>query len=327
MRANVSLSQLLHESASRFPDRKALVAERGIWTYRDVQLATLRFAQELQSQGVRRGDRVALLMTNTPEFVFAYFAIATLGATVVPIHALLVSSEIEYILRDANCRMIIVAQSMSTAAQEAAEGAGTEIWIVDDEGLEGVAQPVDTRAAAFCGEDLPEPVLCDPGHEAVVLYTSGTTGKPKGAVLTHQGLLWNAHVVAQDTLFITGDDVALAALPLFHAFGQTAVMNASFRVGATIVLMQRFDEALAFKLMHEHAVTYFAGVPTMFLALLKQAVTQDIPRSLRLAVSGGASINVVALERFEEIFGVPIWEGYGLSETSPVVSFNHMPFG
>lgn len=167
----------------------------------------------------------------------------------------------------------------------------------------------------------------DAEDDAVILYTSGTTGKPKGAVLTHSNMVMNATICAFDLFEAREDDVLLCALPLFHSFGQTCVMNAAFRCGATIVLMPRFDGAAALDLMVRENVTCFAGVPTMYIALLEAAKNDARRPPLRRLNSGGASLPLAVLERVEQTFGVQIEEGYGLSETSPVATFNQRAIG
>jgi long-chain acyl-CoA synthetase len=161
----------------------------------------------------------------------------------------------------------------------------------------------------------------------VLLYTSGTTGKPKGAVLSHLTMVLNAQLSASTILQLRDDDVLMGVLPLFHSFGQTCVMNAGFSHGSTLVLMPRFEPARALSLMVEHAVTVFEGVPTMYIALLDAARSDERRPPLRTAISGGASLPVTVIERFREAFGVDIYEGYGLSETAPVATFNQPAFG
>jgi long-chain acyl-CoA synthetase len=161
---------------------------------------------------------------------------------------------------------------------------------------------------------------------AVILYTSGTTGQPKGAELTHSNMVQNA-LLANRLFGLHPHDVHLAVLPLFHSFGQTVQLNAGFATGATVVLLPRFDAGQALALMHREQVTFFAGVPTMYHALLHCEDAPDIAAiaaRLRVAVSGGAALPAELMRRFEERFGVPILEGYGLSETSPVATFNRV---
>lgn len=306
----LSVASILFESAHRHPHRVALVAGPERVSYATLWAQARRYAAHLRALGIAPGDRVALLALNTPDFPQAYFGILAIGAVVVPIHALLTPDEIVYILRDAGAKALICAPQLPSGAP-AASAVG--IPLVKAELPND--QPIDRLVTRSESDD------------AVILYTSGTTGKPKGAVLTHSNLVMNATVIANDLFRLTPDDVQLAALPLFHAFGQTCVMIASFRAGASLVLLPRFDGATALRMMIEQRVTVFAGVPTMYMALLEAAKEQRERPPLRFCASGGSSIPVATIEKFEEVFGQEIWEGYGLSETSPVATFNQPEFG
>ncbi|MEZ5117784.1 MAG: long-chain fatty acid--CoA ligase [Candidatus Nanopelagicales bacterium] len=324
MSARLSLTSLLSESADRFPDRTALVLGDTRLPYAAVWDQARRYAAVLRDRGVGPGDRVALLLPNVPHFAFAYYGALSLGAAVVPVHALLVAEEIRYVLEDSAAKVLVTAAPLLGEAAKGAELAGVPLLSVLDGGdaevdrIDVLAQSADPIAAA---------VPRRPEDEAVILYTSGTTGRPKGAVLTHDNMVWNATVSAFDTVRLEPDDVMLAVLPLFHSFGQTVVLNAGFRVGATLVLMPRFEPAAALQLLADEGVTVFAGVPTMYVALLQAAAASDTRPNLRLAVSGGASIPVAVIDKVKEVFGVDIYEGYGLSETSPVASFNQAWYG
>ncbi len=307
----LSLASTLAESALRHPDRTAVVfgAERIL--YRELWERARRYAAFFRRQGVVPGDRVAILLLNTPDFPAAYYGVLAAGAVVVPVHALLTAGEIAFILTDAGAKLLVCAPQLAAVGRAACDAAGTlfvEAGEPDDKPIEYLT-------------------LRDAEDDAVVLYTSGTTGRPKGAVLTQNNLVLNATVSAHDLFEVTHEDVLLAALPLFHAFGQTCVMNTAFRVGASLVLMPRFDGDAALQLMVDREVTIFEGVPTMYIALLDAARKNAARPPLRVCASGGAAIPVAVLEKFEEIFGAPIYEGYGLSETSPVASFNQREFG
>jgi long-chain acyl-CoA synthetase len=165
-------------------------------------------------------------------------------------------------------------------------------------------------------------VACAPGDTATILYTSGTTGSPKGAEGSHFSLVEQTSTLLLDTFDMTSDDVLLGCLPLFHTFGQTCVLNTGFRAGATIVLMPKFDGAGAIELIKRHGCTIFFGVPTMYMVILAAAGAEPVQTKLRYGISGGAAIPVAIIDRFTQLFGVDIHEGYGLTETSPVASFN-----
>ncbi|WP_093606942.1 long-chain-fatty-acid--CoA ligase [Streptomyces indicus] len=302
----LSVATVLQESAARHPDRIAVVDGDLRITYRDLWQDVLQLAGRLRADGVRAGDRVALLLPNTADFPRVYYAVLAAGATAVPVHGLLLADEVAYVLRHSGCRAVVAAGKPAAVAEAAAADAGVRLL------------PVDRGGPALDG---PEP--CDPEDTAVVLYTSGTTGRPKGALLTHANLVRNATVCAQDLFTLTPDDVVLGCLPLFHSFGQSCAMNAALSAGASLVLTARFTGPDALALMAREAVTVFMGVPTMYHALA-EASAQGGPRpaGLRLAVSGGAALPVALLERFEDAFDTVILEGYGLTETSPAATFN-----
>jgi long-chain acyl-CoA synthetase len=309
---SLSLAQILAESALRHGGRTAVISAGERIDYATLWEQARRYAAMLRRLGVQPGDRVAVLLLNVPDFPRAYYGILAAGAVVVPIHALLTPKEIAYILGDSGARLIIAGGPLAAAGAAAAEYAG--IPLVD------AGVPVD--------DPLPAYVVREAEDDAVILYTSGTTGRPKGAVLSQNNLVLNASVCAQDLMSTTVDDVFLCCLPLFHSFGQTCVMNNAFRAGAAVVLMPRFDGEGALQLMMQHGVTIFPGVPTMYIALLEAAKRHaSRPQQLRIGISGGASLPVAVLEAFEQAFDIPIYEGYGLSETSPVASFNQPDFG
>jgi long-chain acyl-CoA synthetase len=283
-----------------------------------------RYAAVLRERGIKPGDRVAILIPNVPQFAFAYYGILALGACVVPIHSLLKSEEIAYALKDSDAKMLIAAAPLIGEGLPAALEVGVDILSVLDggpsevlrlEALAAAASPIDTYLSRR------------PEDEAVVLYTSGTTGKPKGAVLTHSNILWNVQTIAFDTIELKHEDVLVGALPLFHSFGQTVVLNGGFRVGATIALVPRFEAGAVLDLLLKEKVTVFVGVPTMFIGLLEAAKSNPVRPPLRIAVSGGSALPVAIIEKVKDIFEIDIFEGYGLSETSPVATFNQARYG
>jgi long-chain acyl-CoA synthetase len=285
-----------------------------------------RYAAVLANDGVGPGSRVALLLPNIPHFAFAYYGALALGATVVPVHALLRADEIAFTLTDSNCTAIITAAPLLAEAAKGAEIANVKLYsVLDSDADMSDVERIDQLAMQV--EPVAQLLPREPQDEAVILYTSGTTGKPKGAVLTHDNILWNVQTIAFDTVQLLHDDVLIGVLPLFHSFGQTVVLNGGFRVGATVVLMPRFDGPGALDLMVAENVNVFAGVPTMYMALLAAAADAKAIPNMRLAVSGGAAIPVAVIEKVKDVFGVDIFEGYGLSETSPVATFNQAVYG
>ncbi len=321
--ASTNLALILAESADRFSDKPAVVLGDLAISYGDLWSAARRYGRALQDAGVRPGERVALMIPNVPQFPMAYYGALAAGASVVPVHSLLVADEIAYVLKDCGATVLVCAGPLLGEGAKGAEIAGVPVLSVLHEGAE--VESLDRNAAAAL--PLDQIVMRDQSDEAVVLYTSGTTGAPKGAVLTHDNIMWNATMSAFDTVRLDAADVILGALPLFHSFGQVVVLNAGLRVGATIALVPRFDPQTAMDIIVGAGVTVFAGVPTMYVALLELAQSDDRRPQFRLAVSGGASLPVAVIDRFHDTFGADIYEGYGLSETSPVATFNQQWFG
>ncbi|WP_369214663.1 long-chain-fatty-acid--CoA ligase [Streptomyces flavofungini] len=302
----LSVATILRESAVRHPGRTAVVDGDVRVSYGALWQDVLRFAARLRARGIEPGDRVALLLPNTADFPRAYYAVLAAGGTVVPVHALLVAEEVAYVLRHSGARALISAGPLESLAAEAAADAGVDVLRVSCE-----------------GEPLERVEPREQGDTAVILYTSGTTGQPKGALLTHGNLVLNATVCAQDLFALTPDDVVLGCLPLFHSFGQSCAMNAALRAGAALVLCPRFTGPGALALLAEERVTVFMGVPTMYHALTEALGAGGVrPTTLRMAVSGGAALPVALLERFEHAFNAVVLEGYGLTETSPAATFN-----
>jgi long-chain acyl-CoA synthetase len=310
----LSLASVLAESARRTPDRLALVEGDLRVTYRDLWREARQHAAALVERGVGPGDRVALVAPNVADFVRAYYGILAAGGVVVPVPTLLNADEAAYIVRHSGAQMVLHDASFALVATGAAATVG-----------------VPAHDIAGLGADAWDPVRTHVARQAedtaVIFYTSGTTGLPKGALLTHLNLVLNSTVNAFDANPIRRDDVVMGCLPLFHTFGQTVSMNSTFRVGATLLLQPRFDADAAIDLMCREAATLFFGVPTMLVALLEASGRAAALPALRDVVSGGASLPVAVLERFEQAFGTTVFEGYGLSETSPTASVNQPWFG
>ncbi|WP_432544944.1 long-chain-fatty-acid--CoA ligase [Kineococcus sp. SYSU DK002] len=308
-----SFAQMLTEHARTRPAEVAVRLDEHALTWPDLDDATARVAALLRAHGVRPGDRVALVLPNVPQFPVLYHGVLRAGAVVVPMNPLLRGREVNHHFADSGAVLALVWHAVADASRAGAVGTGTRVVVVDP--AADLLAGVDPEPAAH------EP---DPGDTAVILYTSGTTGSPKGAELTHRNLVSNAVTSQERLLQLGGDDVVLGALPLFHAFGQTCAMNTALVAGRTLTLLPRFSAAAALAVVERDRVTHFAGVPTMYVAMLNEPRAQEFDlSSWRSCVSGGASLPVEVLRGFEARFGVEILEGYGLSETSPVASFNH----
>jgi long-chain acyl-CoA synthetase len=256
-----------------------------------------------------------VMLPNVLEFPVAYYGVLRAGGIVVPMNVLLKRREIAFYLEDSGAELLLAWHGFTEEAREGAADAGAEMLEVEPESF-----------AALLAEREPSPGLADTAEDgtAVILYTSGTTGKPKGAELTHANLARNADVSSRTTCEIAAGDVVFGGLPLFHSYGQSVAMNASLRVGACLTLVPKFDPGEALATIQRDGVTHFYGVPTMFGALLHHPGRESFDTSaLRTCITGGASMPVEVLRGFEDAFGAIVLEGYGLSETSPVSSSNH----
>ncbi|MDX6220538.1 MAG: long-chain acyl-CoA synthetase [Frankiales bacterium] len=320
---SLTIASILAESAVRFPDNDAVVLGDLRISYADLWAHAKQYAAVLREHGVGPGDKVALLLPNTPHFPLAYFGTLALGGVAVPVHALLKAEEIEYVLADSGAKVLVCAAPLLGEGAKGAELAGVPVLAVMDGG-DATIERIDTLALAATPIESVEPR--EPDDTAVILYTSGTTGKPKGAEITHLNVTMNVVVSAQHSFDISEADTVLGCLPLFHTFGQTCCMNTAFYVGATVVLLPRFDGPAALQLLVDEKCTIFMGVPTMYVGLIEAAKSSDLRPQLKVALSGGAALPLAVLERFAEVFGTDVFEGYGLTETSPVATFNQKGF-
>jgi long-chain acyl-CoA synthetase len=331
----LNLAVLLEDSARTVPDRDAVAHGTTRLTYAQLDAAASQVAAGLAARGIGPGDNVALSCPNVPYFPVVYYGILKAGATVVPLNVLLTEREIAYHLEDSAAKAYFCFEGTAElplgqaglAACRRTAGCAHFVLLTADPAATSPAPDAETLAefthhqpATFSSAATSET------GTAVILYTSGTTGQPKGAELTHSNMVQNA-LLANRLFGLHPHDVHLVTLPLFHSFGQTVQMNAGLATGATLVLLPRFDAGQALALMEREQVTFFAGVPTMYHALLHCEDAPDIAAiaaRLRVAVSGGAALPAELMRRFEERFGVAILEGYGLSETSPVATFNRV---
>jgi long-chain acyl-CoA synthetase len=314
----LNLGSILLASAGERADHPAIILGDRRITYAELDRAARGVATSLRERGVNPGQQVAIMVPNVPEFTIAYFGILYAGCTIVPLNVLLSAPEVEYHIEDSEAVLLIAHPLFAEPARKGAEAAGVPVvWSDGDLG--------DTVADMAAAEPADALFPTNPDDTAVILYTSGTTGRPKGAELTHANLLINCAVVVPRLVPVDRDVVAIATLPLFHSFGQTCIQNATIAAGGTFTLLPRFTPEDAFSILERDGVTLFAGVPTMYFALLHHEGGQDFDLSkLSLCMCGGAPMPVEVMKSFEAKFGVPILEGYGLSETSPVASFNNL---
>ncbi|MDX6739913.1 long-chain fatty acid--CoA ligase [Actinocorallia sp. A-T 12471] len=331
----LNLSVLIEDAARETPDRDAFVFGEMRLSYGFINTVANQVANLLVSRGIQPGDKVALSSPNLPYFPMVYFGILKAGAVVVPLNVLLKPREVAYHLADSDAKALFCFEGTPELPIGEAGHAGFQqadgcehffLLPANPAAAEPSIEGAELFWAALGGQaGTFEPVITEATDTAVVLYTSGTTGQPKGAELTHGSMLMNAMV--SDGLFEKSlHDIFLVTLPLFHIFGQTCVMNVGIYRRATLVLVPRFEVKAAVELMVKEKVNMFAGVPTMWWALMTDDTSPEdvaaITESLRVAVSGGAALPMEVIKGVKAKFGVDILEGYGLSETSPVAAFN-----
>ena len=310
----MNLAQTLLDAAESDPRHVAVKLDDAELSYQMLAGATAHVAGLLADHGFTPGDRVGIMLPNVPYFPVIYYGVLRAGGIVVPMNVLLKKREVTFYLEDSGAKLLFAWDGFAEDAQAGADGAGAECVLVQAGKFEEIvgAAAADTAVAETADDDT-----------AVILYTSGTTGKPKGAELTHANLARNAQ--ASRGLFGLGSDaVVLGALPLFHSFGQTCGMNATLGGGGTLSLIPRFDPGKALEIISRDHVNVFQGVPTMYGAMLNHPGHEDADTSsLRVCASGGSAMPVELMRGFEQAFGCKVLEGYGLSESSPVASFNH----
>jgi long-chain acyl-CoA synthetase len=309
----MNLATVLTDSAERDPDHVALRLDDMEVSYGLLDEGSARLAAVLADRGLKPGDRVGIMLPNVPYFGVCYYGVLRAGGVVVPMNVLLKRREVAFYLGDSGAELMFAWEGFADDANAGAQEAGAECIVVKPGEFEKLLAGVEPRR---------EVVDRAPDDTAVILYTSGTTGTPKGAELTHANLKTNCEIT-RDMFGIGGDVVTLGALPLFHSFGQTCGMNATLAAGGTLSLIPRFDPGKALEIIERDRVNLFQGVPTMYSALLHHEGHEKFDTAtLELCVSGGSAMPVELMRSFEEAFGCKILEGYGLSESSPVASFN-----
>lgn len=320
----MNVADLVRATTARLPEKPALVFHDRPITYGELDREIDRAAAGIAALGVRPGDRVAVLVHNIPHFLYAFYGLLRAGAIMIPLNTMLTGGEIAYILADAEARLIVVAEPFAPTL----DGLRDTLPMLEHVVVAGSRAPV----GAMTWEQLGAAGSSAPDHRAgaddlaCLAYTSGTTGKPKGAMLTHGNLLANLEQMSRVPILAEAEsDVVLLALPLFHIYALNVILGLTMKVGATAVLMERFDATASLESIERHHVTVAFGAPPMFVAWCN---TPGIERfdlsSVRAAVSGAAPLPGAVLEDFKRRTGITIWEGYGTTETSPGVASNAM---
>lgn len=335
----LNLSVVIEDSARRYPNKDAFIFGDTRMTFAQINGAANQVANGLVAAGIKPGDKIGLSCLNLPYFPIAFFGILKAGGVVVPLSVLLKKDEIAYHLKDSDAKAYFCFEGtaelpmgqMGHAGFSAVAACEHFYMITANPASASPIEGTNTLGSLMAGQSPTFETLATSAEDtAVIIYTSGTTGRPKGAELTHSNLLLNG-ILSADLMGARSEDVQLIVLPLFHIFALTVLMIAGVYRGSESVLLPRFDAATVFGLMQKHGVTIFAGVPTMYWGLLNYKGDEfdyaGIANKLRVCASGGASLPVQVMKDFEERFKVPIIEGYGMSEGSPVVTFNQLSIG
>jgi long-chain acyl-CoA synthetase len=310
-----NLARILTAAAERNRDAIAIKLDDTEVSFAALEEGSARLCALIKEKGVEPGDRVGVMLPNVPYFPIVYYGILRAGGIVVPMNPLLKGREVKFYLEDSGAKLIFAWGDFAEAAEPGAKEAGAECALVKPGEFEQLL------ASSEADHDVAD---SDGTDTAVILYTSGTTGQPKGAELTHANLYHNATVAADKLGQISSEDRLLGALPLFHSFGQTCTLNAAIHAQAMISMIPRFDPDKALEIIARDEITLFQGVPTMYNAMLACESAEGADTStLRVCMSGGSAMPEEVMRQFEQKFGCKVLEGYGLSETSPVASFNH----
>ena len=333
----LNLSIALEEKSSKTPNQIAIISKDKKISFGQLNQFSNKVANMILSLGIKPGQSIVLQCPNIWFFPVIYFGILKMGGIVVPISILLKKKEISYILNDSEAKLYFFYQGDEklNIMNEAMGAKGESSELLDcviienkkDTNFDITIHKKFSKLFKKANSNF-EYITTESDQTAVIIYTSGTTGKPKGAELTHSNLAWNASITVDLFNFQKGD-IALTVLPLFHIFGQNCIMNTSIFAGITNVLLERFDPDNVIQLIQENKVSIFAGVPTMFWSLLNSLKSfnknemESLKKHWRIALSGGAAIPVELLNNFEKKFGVKVYEGYGMSEASPLVTYNH----
>jgi long-chain acyl-CoA synthetase len=323
---SLNLAHLLDLNARARPEGVAIQYGGERFTYAWLRDRMLRVAGLLRSKGLGRGDKVALRMPNVPDFTAVFFGALAAGTTAVPLNPDSHPQEFGYFLRECGAKALFVGGRGAADGAHALRQASScrHAFASDGESPAGAGPAQDLDEALAASPAFSEVAHVSACDTAAILYSSGTTGRPKGAELSHVNLFQNAVSMRDQVVRATPEDVFLAVLPLFHCFGLTCVQNTALFAGASVTLLPEFNPGTAVELIRDHGVTVMPAAPTMLFHILAAAHEEpQAMRGLRLILSGGAALPVEVLKAFDEFYGVPVLEGYGLSETSPVASFHH----
>lgn len=323
---SLNLAECIDMSAAAAPDKTALIFDHFRMTYAELATAAKRVANILREKGVRQGDRVCMLVPNTPHFPMVYYGILYAGAVAVPMNVMLRQREIRFRLHDTGARVLIAHELMAAEAALAFDQSPScEHLIVVEADLTPAAPQMGESFLALMGQAATEFDMAQtmPDDVAVIIYASAVDGHSRGAQLTHFNLFQNALTIKEYALGYYPSDVCLTVLPLFHGFGQTTMMNAPFLAQSTVTLVSHFEPHKVFEVIQRDHATLLALVPTMlhFMVHYKKCHEFDLS-SLRVAIAGGSAMPKELSAKFTQLFNVPVLEGYGLTETSPVVCWN-----
>ncbi|MGP4078000.1 fatty acid--CoA ligase family protein [Halobacillus sp. K22] len=325
----MNLSEQLSVTAQRNPSKDAYIFQGQKVSYQEFDASVTKFASRLTELGYGRQDHIALVSGNSPLFMIGLYGALRAGVTVIPINPTYTADEMSYILKNGDVKAVITMDVLLEQFEKMDEELEVYHYFTADtgSGIDLNSSPLSQKMKSFTnvlaeGKLDYEPPSLDSEDTAVILYTSGTTGKPKGAMLTHKNLYSNAVDVA-NYLQISSDDRVIATLPMFHVFCLTVALNAPVMNGGTVLIVPKFSPQNVFAIAEEYKATVFAGVPTMYNYLQQTGKDQvHTFANMRLCIAGGSSLPVALLESFEKQFNVRISEGYGLSEASPVTTFN-----
>ena len=315
----MNLSIIIKRSATYFPEKKALVFENAFFTYEELNACINRLASYLREKGIEKGDRVAVYAENRPEWIMAYFGIIRLGAAVVPISAAYKGSEVAHMINDAEARLVVTTEALSAnmPAREELPNLKEVLVIEKDRVLSSLG------ADKGAGAEPIDIVECDPDDMCVVLYTGGTTGIPKGAMMTHRNLLYASQNVCYHERLVP-DDAGLCFMPLNHVFASVHIMISTLYAGATLVLHKGFDMDEIISSIGRNKVTRLYAVPTVYIRFLNNPDCHEHLRTVKYSFSAATSMPSEVVRQWKDTFGLNIHEAYGMTETASLVTFNHI---